>query len=221
MKRWISFSHKMKVLLSLAVVVVLLFVKDVMDKQNVTNLGSSFSSVYEDRLLPESYIYQMAEHLYHKRMLLDNLDQNGVVPAVHTEMQQHNSAIENIVIAFEKTRLTDKEAAHFTSLKHNIKKTVEAERAYLAAIEDGLAFSHLSQQIDHYFEASATNLKALSGIQLAEAKKLTDESKRIVAGSAILSRFEIVLLLIIALLLLALVITKNINQVPVARPELN
>jgi hypothetical protein len=100
----------------------MLFVKDVMDKRNVDSLGTSFSSVYEFRLLPESYIYQMPEHLYHKRMLLDN---PSAAATVKLELQRHNKAIENIISPFKKTKLTTAESAHLVHLNTTWKKRLK------------------------------------------------------------------------------------------------
>ena len=43
-----------------------------MDYYDVHKLAKSFATVYEDRLVVESYIYKLSELLYQKKQMLDN-----------------------------------------------------------------------------------------------------------------------------------------------------
>jgi hypothetical protein len=72
MKWAFTIRQKAKAALILGVVFMLILTKNWLDERNVAKLGISFASVYEDRLVVESYIYQLSDRLYQKKSLLDN-----------------------------------------------------------------------------------------------------------------------------------------------------
>ncbi|MES2555787.1 MAG: hypothetical protein V4604_06540 [Bacteroidota bacterium] len=57
MKWGFTLRNKLKMSLLLLVVFSGLLIRNIVDKQNVSELGNSFNSVYKDRLLVEGYIY--------------------------------------------------------------------------------------------------------------------------------------------------------------------
>ncbi len=61
--KWIyHIKQKMQVAFLLGIIIFVVFGNHVMESRNVTELSGSFSSVYEDRLLVESYIYNLTSH---------------------------------------------------------------------------------------------------------------------------------------------------------------
>jgi hypothetical protein len=72
MKWAYSIEQKIKAAMGLTVIFVFLFIKNVSDKHHFNELGDSFSAVYEDRLMAESYIYELSNHLSRKKLLVDD-----------------------------------------------------------------------------------------------------------------------------------------------------
>jgi hypothetical protein len=65
--KWIyRIQQKLPIAFLLAIILAGVFIKNMVERNSVSDLGDSFASVYEDRLLVESYIYQLSDRLYKK-----------------------------------------------------------------------------------------------------------------------------------------------------------
>lgn len=186
----------------LAIILLGVFMKNVIDRNNVSELGDSFSSVYEDRLLVESYIYKLSDHLHQKQKLIDDCSQQGDMNDIRLKIAQHNTAIGNLIQEYEKTKLTNQESVFFDAFKKNINEMVTLEDQYLKSQN---TISTVTPTFDQQFYTATKNLDMLSGIQVAEGKSMADHSKRIVAGSSILTQFELAMIIIIGLIIQALI----------------
>ncbi|MGZ5304119.1 MAG: MCP four helix bundle domain-containing protein, partial [Bacteroidia bacterium] len=119
--QWIySIKPKHKAALILAVVFIMVLGNNILSKRNVTDLGSSFSSVYEDRLLVESYIYKLSDLLYRKKIILDKAISPEALLSQENNLQNHHAQINILLSDYEKTKLTQTETIVFESLKSNI-----------------------------------------------------------------------------------------------------
>jgi hypothetical protein len=203
MKWTYSIRQKMTAALLLGLVFVLVFIKNRMDSSNVSSLGSSFSSVYEDRLVVEMYIYELSNLLYQKKMLLDNCE--GSYEAAR--IGDFHSSIREIVGAYGKTVLTEEEAVLFDSLKRSLQELALHEQSLMSKPFAGEARD--IEQIDRSF-ASATNyLKGLSDIQIEVGKSMNERSKRLVASNSLLTHFEMVLLILIGIIIQSLIFASR------------
>lgn len=204
--KWLySIQQKAKVAFLLAIVLLGVFVKNVIDRNNVSELGDSFSSVFEDRLLVESYIYKLSDHLYQKQMLMDQCSEQGNLEQIKSIITQHNVAIMTLIHEYEKTKLTNEESLVFDSFKKNVQEMIMLEAQYLKSQNTSQAVSSIDQE----FITATNNLNTLSGIQIAEGRSMTDQSKKIVAGSSMLTQFELAMIIVIGLIIQALVLASN------------
>lgn len=204
MKWAFGIRRKVSAALLLAAIFVLVFVKNQVDSNHVTQLGHSFSSVYEDRLMVESYIYQLSEHLFRKKIMIDSCDNAFTAGIIKPLIDGHTRAIEDIIADYETTKLTEAEAEYFSLFKDNVTKLVSVENAYLQNA-DPREMSSAKAIIDKQFNEASANLGKLSAIQVSEGKMLNDHSKKIVAGSSLLTQFEMGILIAIGLMILVLV----------------
>jgi hypothetical protein len=213
--KWIYvIQQKAQVAFLLAIILLGVFFKNVLDRNNVSELGDSFSSVYEDRLLVESYIYKLSDHLYQKQLLVDQCSQQNDVNQLTAKMAGHNLAIRALIHEYEKTKLTTEESKFFDAFKNNINELLTLENQYLK-MEWNMEAPNTS--LDQQFLTATQNLGQLSSIQIAEGKSMADQSKRIVAGSSILTQFELAMIMVIGLIIQALIfasssLTPNIIQ---------
>ena len=223
MKWAYSIRRKISAALLLAAIFVLLFVKNTLDSKNVSQLGTSFSSVYEDRLLVESYIYRMSEHLFRKKIMIDTSESLSSALKVRSIIDQYNQSIIDIIELYEKTKLTEAERKYFDEFKKNVSKLSESEADYFTGIEGGQFDEKAKQRIDVQFNKASNNLDLLSGIQISEGKIMNDNTQRIVAGSSILTQFEIGILIAIGLMIFVLVFesTTTIFQKTAQKQSLN
>jgi len=206
--KWIYLiQQKAQIAFLLALVLFGVFVKNVLDRNNVADLGDSFSSVYKDRLLVESYIYKLSDQLYQKQILFDQCSQQqSDRDQFSLIIGRHNATINSLIQEYEKTKLTDQESIYFDAFKENITQMETIESQYLQSYTD---FATVNTSLDHQFKIAGDYLEQLSSIQIAEGKSMADQSIRIVAGSSILTQFELAMIIIIGLIIQALIFASN------------
>ncbi len=206
--KWIyAIQQKAQVAFLLALILFGVFVKNILERNNVSELGDSFSSVYTDRLLVESYIYQLSDQLYQKQILFDQCSQPlSDNNQLELKIKRHNATIYSLIHEYEKTKLTDQESVYFDEFKRNIKHMETLESQYLRSYAD---FATINTSLDQQFISAAGHLNQLSSIQIAEGKSMTDQSRKIVAGSTILTQFELAMIIIIGLIIQALIFASN------------
>lgn len=206
--KWLyAVQQKMRVALLLAVILLLVFLKSLFDRYHVSELGDSFSSIYEDRLVVESYIYKLSDHLYQKQLLMEQCSQ-GDRQMLASRIAHHNQAIFRLIQEYEKTRLTTQEVTFFESFKKNMKEMVTLEEQFLNsqnAAEDS--------QLDLRFVTATQNLNQLSSIQVEEGKNMTNQSQKIITSSSVLTQFELAMLIVIGLIIQALIFASK-SMVP-------
>lgn len=196
----------MKLAVALTVAVVLIFAKNVADRHNVAELGSSFASVYEDRLLVESYIYKFSDHLYRKKILLADCETPRQFAALRDRTVAHNAAITAMIGDYEKTKLTADERIYFDDFKNRVAAIRTLERAFWSAGSQRAADLEARRaDIDARIDLALNDLNLLSGIQVSEGKSMHEHSEKLVAGSMLLTQFELAVLVGLGLILMALV----------------
>jgi hypothetical protein len=217
--KWIyAIQQKAQVAFLLALVLLGVFFKNVIDRNNVSELGNSFSSVFEDRLLVESYIYKLSDHLYQKKLLIDQCSGQVDLDQIKLKITQHNVAIQSLIQEYEKTKLTNQESLFFDSFKKNIHELIMIEDQYLQSQYSAEAVPSL----EHQFTTATSNLDQLSSIQIAEGKTMTDHSRKIVAGSSILTQFELAMIIVIGLIIQVLIFASNsVTPKQVQKHQLN
>lgn len=211
MKWGYTVTQKTKAAALLVLVFVIVLAKNIIDRNNVLELGDSFSAVYRDRLMAESYIYHFSDHLYQKKLLLTNHTQAD--DGVKQTLDKHNKEINEIIVRYDETKLTETESNYFKELKKNLHDLVALENDYLQN-----ANSSTKQLIDQQFTIALSNLNQLSAIQTAEGKKLMEGSKKIISESTLLTKLELAILIIIGLIIQVLIFASG-SLVPKAQPK--
>lgn len=201
MKWAYSIQQKFKAAALLGVVCAIVLVTSLLGKHHMDKLGNSFSSVFNDRLVVESYIYMISDHMYQKKLASDNFAEMGLAN-YQSEVESHNQAIAELLEYYDKTFLTKEEEEHLKKFKANIFSLEALEAQYLHLDQD---IEVTQAQFDANFSQALSNLRNLSNIQIKEGQVLTDQSQRIVYGSTLLSNLEMVILFCIAFMLQAIV----------------
>jgi len=207
--KWVyGIEQKRKAALLLVIVLVIVGAKNILDKRSMSLLSTSFSAVYEDRLVAEGYIFHLSE-IMHAR--LHELQQ----PAVEG-LQQQRADMNRLITAYGHTKLTEQEAGIFREFRAHILAVATLEDRFLETHEPALQ----QQIVTQYNQAFAVLLK-LSGIQLTEGYALKKQSEKIVAGSALLNYMELALLIAIGAVLMALIQASRMLPIQTVRQELN
>lgn len=208
-----TIQQKTKIAFWSTLVLVLIFAKNWMDKSNVITLDHSFASVYDDRLVAESYIFQLSDHLYQKKITISSCYNADTQQGLEGQIKAHHYAIAKIISDFEKTKLTPTESMYFGHLKENLSSLNAMEDQYLSAIsmEDSQKISGALLKLQESFDVVLLNLNQLSKIQLSEGQLLKEQSKQIAAGSTLLTQFELVVIVGIGILIQILIFASRSN----------
>jgi hypothetical protein len=199
MKWGFTLQNKLKMALLLLVVFAGLLIGNLVEKRHVAELGTSFDSVYKDRLLVEGYIYELSNCLHAKKETISRAYSHDRVQAVTEEMNRQDAAIGELMSAYERTKLTDREAAVLSSLKYRLRALDRFGQSYLQRLKYGNSANDLETKMSAVIHRASADLKELSSIQLAVGRDMNDHSQKILSESSVLSQFAIVLLIVIGL----------------------
>lgn len=209
MSRTITQKSKIKVAIVLTVLIVMIFGKNVLERRNFNELGNSFVSFYEDRLVVESYIFSISEKLFRIKLLVNHCQFESDYSHVIDEISTYETEILNLVKEFEDTKLTIKEAGFLTDFKNIIQENLRiADYQSLFSTETGIN-SEKVKQYNSYIEKAILDLEKLSLIQIEEGKKLATNSDKVVTRSQIWSQFEVAALVILIVIIYLLIYTSR------------
>jgi hypothetical protein len=210
---WIyRIRRKTAAALLFALLLIAIGVKNMVDSYQVTELGDSFKSVYEDRLLVEGYIYRLSENLYQKKLLFDDFN-NEHLEDFNQKIGLHNLAINALIIDYANTKLTKEEALYFDLFKKNINEIATMEQR---GFESGDFKPDTLTKIDQHLAEASRNLQHLSDIQIAEGKILRDQSAKIVEGSSFLTQLEFGIIILAGVVIVVIIAASGsiISKVP-------
>ncbi|UYQ95338.1 MCP four helix bundle domain-containing protein [Chitinophaga horti] len=148
-------GKRYKICAIFVMIMVLVLLQNVLERRSISNLDHSVAAIYQDRLLPATYLYGISNHLYQQRQLQ---------PGDATSRAAHNRAIAGLVKEYELTHLTPEEGKQWLIFKARWK-------------------DYEQHGTDAAFLKSLESLNSLSDIQVAEGKVLQRYSKTIVNSS--------------------------------------
>lgn len=188
MKWTYGIQQKMTAAAVLATIMALIIINNISERRRFQKLESSISSIYQDRLLVESYIFKLYNNLQKQNDYL----QNGDGQDISTELQALKAERDELVQLYSETYLTPDEELHFEALK-----------ATLENFETNITSKN---QIDR---EAIEQLNALSNIQTDEGTSLWSKSERIISGSQISSKFEMAIIICLGIIIQALIFSSK------------
>ncbi len=201
-------KDKMKVVAVLLLIIILILANNISNRRTFSNLNESIASIYKDRLMPATYIFQLTDHLYQKRLLYDSnrqLNSTGINAAAH------DKAIKNIIKTYEATYLTDAEKQQWANFKRELE---EYNKLSISLVNDDKA-------TEASFNKVLQSLNALSNIQASEGNNIFKLSSININGTIIMSQLEIALLLILGIVALVLISAGDNKLIQIQDPRLN
>ncbi|MBK8390247.1 MAG: MCP four helix bundle domain-containing protein [Saprospiraceae bacterium] len=206
MKWTYSIQNKLTAAAVLFVLCVVILYANYHDRMHTSKVIGLISTLYEDRIVAEVYIYKMSNDLYEiKEALLDPISES-----TNQKIQGRMSLINQSMAAYEKTKLTEKESMIFDQLRLEIPQNWEAKNDQ----NDALA---------KMADRSLLLLGELSEVQITESKSIVADSEKTYKMSKLSSEFAFAIVIIILIILQALVFaskTLHISNEPVD-PSLN
>lgn len=205
MNSWYNIRHKGKIALLLFVLICLELLNTVSHKNNISEMGEACSSVYADRLVAQDYLYKLEGLIYHRKMAIAKSIESHASDPVIGDLDRHSR---DLIAAYEKTKLTTHEQELLNQLKMQL-QALSGLETRLMALTGSDNNPTLLKQYETQTDALLKSLHALSEIQLAEGRQLTDTSMKLVQFSTVQNQFNWALIIIIGLVLQGLVFTSK------------
>ena len=205
-------KRKISGFLIIGVLVVLLYGKNLLERQSFRTVSSTLSDVYEDRLLVESYIFQISEKLFTIQKLVDHCTLNFDYSKAVLEISKEEQSILELVSAFEATQLTEQEATLLADFKRIIEKDLSIKRYQLLYTDSSGVNEAQVKVYDQKIARAQEDLEKLSAIQLEEGELLVSKAKTLINRSQIWAQFELALLLIFIVVIYIYIFKKPVQE---------
>jgi hypothetical protein len=202
-------NRKIKVALVLTILIAMIFAKNLLERKNFNELGDSFISFYEDRLMVESYIFSISEKLFRIKLLVNHCEFESDYSHVLEEIIAYEEGILTLVHEFENTKLTITEEGFLTDFKKIIQENLRIAD-YASLYSDSSGINELKvKEYNSYIEKAILDLEKLSQIQVDEGKILAMNSDKVVNRSKIWAQFEVAALVILLVIIYLLIYTSR------------
>lgn len=190
-------KKKFIILTSLFLFAFAIILNKLINEQNVQRLGQTFSEIYDDRLLVESYIYQLTELFYKKKIALLTNDQEVLPENTKNDMRKQTSEITATAGKYALTKFTANEQKIFRDLTVNIARLETTE------VMMRLGKDHYTAQLEDICLSSLGQLKLLSTIQVREGNSLKESGHKAVYASQVAGQLEWAVYVIVLLVLVS------------------
>lgn len=194
----------------------MIVVATLLSRMNMQGIDKSFSSIYQDRLIPATNIIYLTENLYGKRLSLEKFllsDEMCSSDEITSGLTAHDSHIDSLIRAFERTYLVDREAQSLGAFKNRVAEYALLEKVIINLYTSG----HVAAGKELFegagartFQSTINNLNELTTIQSSVGQELMKETKSDMASFGLISFLQIALAIIIGLIVLALVQNSTI-----------
>ncbi|MEP0713211.1 MAG: MCP four helix bundle domain-containing protein, partial [Algoriphagus sp.] len=164
-------KRKITALAIIGLLVLFMFGTNLTERQAFKNISSTFTEVYNDRLVVEGYIFRISENLFRIQKLVDHCDSNYDYSRVVDEIAAHEQSILEIVNNFEKTNLTTSEEQYLKDFRSIIENDLQIKNySLLYSDSSGVNLSQV-QLYDKKISKAQEDLDNLSKIQMEEGEK--------------------------------------------------
>ncbi|MEY8847945.1 MCP four helix bundle domain-containing protein [Psychroserpens sp. XS_ASV72] len=173
-----SFSNRINIGFALLVVFLLVFATNRIDKRHFETVQDTLTTVYEDRVVAQDYVYKMNNIMHQKQLQLKDSSK--------TDNQNNlNKEFATLIDVFSTTKLTPQESKTFEDLKKNFEtlKTNESKDN--------------TKMLASNINAIKTDLNNLALIQLTESKYKVGIAQKSLDTNNLMSTLEMVFLVLI------------------------
>jgi hypothetical protein len=205
-------KRKVRAFIVIGILLLMLYGKNLLERQSFRSISSTFTEVYNDRLVVEGYIFKISEKLFKIQKLVDHCDLDYDYSKVVNEISDHEKEIMNLVGEFEATNLTEQEATYLTDFKKIIQTDLNIKSYNLLFTDSSGVNKEQVKIYDQKIGRAQQDLDNLSKIQLEEGEKLISKAKVLINRSQIWAQFEVALLIILVLVMFLLLFRKSEEQ---------
>ena len=222
-----SLKQKVKIATLLFFVMTCSILITILEEKSVNKMNESFTSLYNDRLIPAMDLFQVVEIVYSKKSLLEELiyrDNRADLSSTSATLKRSNFTIDSLIGKYEKTFLVQKEKELLLLLKHQLTELVETEQAILQ-----LLTSENKSKAHNLFEGSGQitadrivkNVSNLMRTQKQVGTEIITDTAFVVSGSRIYSNLQIALAVVIGILIVGILFTSNVVYIKNDKFNLN
>ncbi len=201
----------------------------ILEDKSIKDMNDAFVSMYNDRLIPATDLFYLAENVYAKRYLLEEALYNQDSIAIdHSYLKNRlaaaNTNIDTLIKKYEQTFLTKQEQTQLEELKAQLADTKNIEnKVLLFSDEHSIAAARalFETKGKNSFNVTRGKLSELTKIQTEVGQELIKNSAFAVSGSRIYSSLQLALAIIIGILIVAIVFASNVVKIPNDKFNLN
>lgn len=194
-------KRRFQAIVVISVLLLLIYGKNLTERQAFKSISKTFTDVYKDRLVVEGYIFEISDHLFSIQKLIDHCSLDYDYSAVINEIQSHENGIMDLIIEFEQTNLTIEETDYLTDFKKIIKNDLDIKRYELLYSDSSGININQVKLYDQKIALAKRDLENLSKIQMDEGQKLISKAKVQINRSQIWAQFEVALLIILIIVI--------------------
>lgn len=202
-------KRKIRALLIISILLLLIYAKNLIERQSFRSISSTFTEVYNDRLIVVGYIFEISESLFQIQKLIDHCNLDYDYSKVLNEIQGQEASIMQIIDDFEKTKLTPKEEEYLSEFKKIIVNDLNIKSYDLLYSDSAGVNTSQVKLYDKKISLARKDLDNLNNIQMEEGEKLISKAKVLINRSQIWAQFEVALLIILIIVMFLLVFRKS------------
>ncbi len=223
-----SYQQKIKIAILLFCIMVCTIFIRILEDKNLKNVSIAFSSIYNDRLIPATDLFQISEHLNAKRQILGSyfytIEKSDITSSTLKVLEKHNNSIDYLLRKYEETFLVSSEKKNLHALKTKLHNNNRFEISLIVSTTDALSEKlrkdyYLDQQ-NSYAEI-LKSLSTLTKIQSKVGEELVKDSQKIMRGTELYSTIQFILAITIGILIVSILSTSNIIKIRNEKFNLN
>lgn len=215
--KWVfAIQQKHKVAFLLGCILCIVILTTILERINMGDINRSFTSIYNDRLIPATEMFYLSENLYRKRLLTEKFllsHEESQTSELREKLNMYNQSIDSLITEYEKTYLVDNESKYLTALKDKLSSYKQVEESVMELSKNGSKEAGLDlfeNQGMALFQSTIQNLHQLTQIQSTVGKELIAHSQSAIASTNILSHLQVAMAFIICLIIQVLLLTSNV-----------
>ncbi|MDY0906552.1 MCP four helix bundle domain-containing protein [Pedobacter sp. CFBP9032] len=222
MKFAFSLKNKLKVAFLLFCIMCCSLLIRILEDKSVASINQSFISMYNDRLVPATDLYSIAESLYQKNTILQDalVDQQKNPVNNILKMSVHNRRIDSVINKYGLTLLVKQEQTFLNELKKSLRlqQQMEMQVLNLNGAERNRIYESTGRKINNH---TLAKLSALIKIQSKVGNELIKDSKIFVSGTKIYSTLQGVLAVLIGVMIVSIISASNMVKIQSDKFNLN
>ncbi|MCX2451988.1 MCP four helix bundle domain-containing protein [Pedobacter sp. PLR] len=221
MKVAYSLKQKMKIATFLFAIMACMILIRFLEDKSVKSMNESFVSMYNDRLVPATDLFYIAENIFAKKLTLDSFLYSGNpdkkdVDLLKRQFQQFNTTIDSLMKKYEKTFLVKQEKEELKELKIRLIGSIAAEQ-HVISLTDSHSILDGRKLYETVGRATSRRtlqqLTELMTIQTQVGQELIQSSESMVSRSKLYSTLQIALAVLIGILVVGIISASNVVQV--------